>query len=75
MCLLSSKCDTRSGIDGELYHIVSVIKQKLPELRRPFSFCLGQYRQIEADHQPSHFELLRIHGLYLLDFPEVNASR
>ena len=75
MCLLSRKCDTRSGIDGELYHIVPVIKQKLPELRRPFSLSLSQHRQIEADHQPSHFKLLRIHGLYLPDFPEINASR
>ena len=75
MCLLPRKCDARSGIDGELYHVVPVIKQELPELRRPLSLSLGQHRQIEADHQPSHLELLRVHGLYLLEFPDVNASR
>ena len=75
MCLLPRKCDARSGIDGELYHVVPVIKQKLSELRRPLSFGFCQHRQIEADHQPSHLELLRIHGLYLPDLPDVKASR
>ena len=75
MRLLPRECDTWSGIDGELYHIVPVIKKKFPKLRRPLSLSLSQHRQIEADHQPSHLELLRIHGLYLLDFPNVTASR
>ena len=75
MRLLPGKCDTWSRINRKLYHVVSVVKQELPELRRPLSLGLRQHRQIEAYHQPSHFELLRIHGLYLLGFPEINASR
>lgn len=75
MRLLSRECDTWPSINRELYHIVPIIKQELSKLRRPLSLGLSQHRQIEADHQPSHFELLRIHGLYLPDFPEISASR
>ena len=75
MRLLPRKCDTRPRIDGELYHVVSVIKQELPKLSCPLSLRLSLYWQVEADYQPSHFEFLRIHGLYLLCFPVNRASR
>lgn len=50
MRLLSRECDTWPCINGKLYHVVPVVKQELPELRRPLSFSLGQHRQVEADH-------------------------
>ena len=73
MSLLSCKRDTRPRIHRELNHVITIIQEKLAKLSRILSLLFCPDRQVKAHHQPTHFEFLRIHGLYSDSFPLISA--
>ena len=73
MGLLSRKRDTRPCIHRELNHVITVIQKEFSKLRRIPPLPFRPDRQVEAHHQPTHFEFLRIHGLYSDSFPLISA--
>lgn len=64
MRLLPRKTHTRPRIHTELDHLIPIIQQKIPKRRRALPLLRRPHGQIKRHHQPAHFELLCIHGLY-----------